>query len=235
MFNLMKLELKRNNIRTYIISTFVISIIMLGFIYLLAYLPQFDPNDADLNLFVGYNNIISLFSVINMTVFCLLSSVMYSRFVIEEYTGKSVILLFSYPIKREKIFISKIMVVSLFTIIGMILCNILIFVIFALSETISPLVNERITFEIITKAIKTTTIMAVSAAGLSIIAMGIGFIRKSIPTTIISAFLLCSFLCNIVADTLISDTLVIVFMAITIIAGIIVTSILVKKISCMEV
>ncbi|MBS4201678.1 ABC transporter permease [Bacillus sp. FJAT-49732] len=235
MYDLMKLELKRNNIRTYLISTFVIAIIMLGFIYLFAYVPQFDPNDADLGLFVGYNNIISLFGVINMTVFCVLSSVVYSRFIIEEYMGKRVILLFSYPINRGKIFISKILVVSLFTIISMILCNILIFVIFGLSETISPLVNERITFEIITKAIKTTIIMAVSATGLSIIAMGIGFIRKSIPTTIISAFLLCSLLCNIVAGTLTSDTPIFVFMVITILGGIIVTSIVMKKVNCMEV
>lgn len=235
MFDLMKLELKKNNIRTYITSTFVISMIMLGFIYLIAYVPQFDPNDSDLELFIGYNNIISLFGVINMTVFCVLSSVMYSRFVIEEYMGKRAILLFSYPINRGKVFISKIMVVSLFTISAMILCNILIFAIFGLSETISPIVNEGITFEMVTKAIKISAIMAVSAAGLSIIAMGIGFIRKSIPTTIISAFLLCSLLCNIVAGTLTSDTPVIVFMAITIITGIIVTSIVGKKINRMEV
>ncbi|CAM3715546.1 ABC transporter permease [Mesobacillus zeae] len=235
MFDLMKLELKKNNIRTYIISTFVISIIMLGFIYLLAYLPQFDPNDADLELFVGYNNIISLFSVINMTVFCVLSSVMYSRFVIEEYSGDRVLLLFSYPIKRRKIFISKLMIVSLFTVIAMVLCNFTIFAFFGVSETIYPLVNESITLETITKVIKTTFIMAVSAACLGIIAMGIGFIQKSIPATIISAFLLCSLLCNIVAGTLTSDAPVIVFLAITIIGAIIVSSIVMKKNSCMEV
>lgn len=235
MFDLMKLEIKRNKIRTYIIATIVISICMLGLIYLFAYVPQLEPNDPDMKLFAGYNNIISLFSVLTMFGFCVLSSVMYSRFVIEEYTGKRVILLFSYPISRVRIFISKVAVVSLFTIISMSICNITVFSVFGITEKICPLVNESITLEIIIKAVKTTFVMAVSAAGLGIISMGIGFIQKSVPTTIISAVLLCSLLCNIVVATLTSDIPVIIFMAATIMAGIIVTNILMRKINYMEV
>lgn len=235
MVDLMKLELKRNSIRTYVISTFIISLFMLGFIYLFAYAPLIEPNDADLKLFLGYNNIISLFCVINMTAFCVLSSVMFSRFIIEEYSGKRVILLFTYPIKRENMFMAKIIIVTLFTIFAMVLSSIVILTIFGISEVISPLVNENITFAIIMKGMRTTTIMAISAASLGIIAMGIGFIRKSIPATIISAFLLCSLLCNIVAGTLGTDKPLIIFTAITIIAGLTVLRIVKKNISCMEV
>ena len=59
------------------------------------------------------------------------------------------------------------------------------------TEKIYPLVNESITLEIIIKAAKTTFIIAVSADGLGIISIGIGFIRKSMQTTIISTVLLC--------------------------------------------
>jgi len=106
MMDLMKLELKGNTIRIYILSTLVITLVMLGMLYLFAYAPQLDPSDADMRLFAGFNHMIPLFSVLNMTIFCVMSAVMYSRFVIEEYTGQRVILLFSYPIKRGKIFIS---------------------------------------------------------------------------------------------------------------------------------
>ncbi len=231
----MKLEIKRNNISTFIISTIVISIVMLGFIYLIAYAPQLEPNDSEMNLFAGYNNIISLFSVLTMSCFCVLSAVMYSRFVIEEYTGKRAILLFSYPISRSKIFISKVVVVSLFTMLAMAICNIVVFTIFGVTENIFSLVSESITSEIIIKAVKTTFVMSVSAAALGVVSMGIGFISKSVPATIISSVLLCSLLCNIVASTLVSVNPTIIFMAVTIAVEIIVTYILIRKVDYMEV
>lgn len=235
MLDLMKLELKKTNIGTYIHSTFVISIVLLGFIYLFAYMPRVNPNDPNLDLFVSYKNIISLFGALSMATFCILASVMYSRFVIEEYTGKRVILLFSYPTSREKIFVSKIIIVTLFTIISMLICNILIYTIFGLSETFFPLVKDTITLEVITKAITTTMIMTVSAVGLSILSMAIGFTKKSTPATIVSAILLCSIVTNISSGTLNSNTLAVIFMTITILAGIIAAKIILKKINCMEV
>ncbi|MFD1416056.1 ABC transporter permease [Oceanobacillus jeddahense] len=235
MLALMKLELRKHNIRTYIISAFALFVVMLGFIYLFAYVPQFDPNDADLYLFAGYHNIIPLFGVINMTVFCVLAAVMHSRFIIEEYTEKRVIRLFSYPVKRGSVFFSKVMVVSLFTIITMSLCNIFIFSIFGLSEWFAPLVDERITASFILEAVKTTILMSISAAGLSIIAMGIGFIQKSVPTTIISAVLLCSIFCNIVAGSLSSsDMPVILAILLAILCGILIIGLVSKKINRME-
>lgn len=186
----MKLEVKKINIRTYINSTIVISIILLGFIYMIAFIPRVETNDPNIHIFSGYKNIITLFGILNMTVFCILASVMYSRFVIEEYKGNRAILLFSYPIRRSKIFLSKVMIVSIFTIISMSISNIIIYFIFGVSETFLPLVNDSITFEVIAKSFMTTIIMAATAVGLSIISMGIGFINKSVPTTIVSAILL---------------------------------------------
>ncbi|WP_066193373.1 MULTISPECIES: ABC transporter permease [Gracilibacillus] len=235
MVALMKLELRKHHINTYLIAALVLTMVMLAFIYLFAYVPQFDPNDADLHLFVGYQNIISLFGVIHMTVFCILASVMYTRFVIDEYTGKRVIRLFSYPVKRGKVFFSKVLVISLFTMITMLISSILIFSIFGLSETISPIVDERMTVAFITKAIKTTIVLAIAAASLSIIAMGIGFIQRSVPTTIISAILLSSIFCNIVAGTLsTSDTPIILAMILAILGGVFVVGMLAKKINQME-
>ncbi|WP_191560404.1 ABC transporter permease [Metabacillus idriensis] len=234
MLDLMKLELKKINIRTYINSTIVISIILLGLIYMIAFIPRVETNDPNIHIFSGYKNIITLFGILNMTVFCILASVMYSRFVIEEYKGNRAILLFSYPIRRSKIFISKVMIVSIFTIISMSISNIIIYFIFGVSETFLPLVNDSITFEVIAKSIMTTIIMAATAVGLSIISMGIGFIYKSVPTTIVSAILFCSLFSNI-SGALRSITLSTIFMSIAIIAAIFVARNVMKKINLMEV
>ena len=45
MIKLLKLELKKQNIRTYIISSIIVSIVMLGFLFLFAYAPQIYSND----------------------------------------------------------------------------------------------------------------------------------------------------------------------------------------------
>jgi len=234
----MKLELKRNNVKTYVIASVITCIIMLGFIYLFAYAPHIDP-DPDLQIFAGYNNIISLFSMLSMAVFATLSAIMYTRFVIDEYKEKRAILLFSYPIQRDRILFSKLAVVFLFTMAAMTVCNLLAFGIFSISESISPLVDGVLSAQTILRALKVTLIMAVTAAEIGIVATGIGFVKKSVPTTIVSAVLLSSLFCNIMfnstSDITKSDMASIIFMGITVIAGIAVAIMLMKKVNHMEV
>ncbi|WHY67098.1 ABC transporter permease [Neobacillus sp. SuZ13] len=235
MINLLKLELKKTNIRTYIISASIIGICMLGIIYLFAYAPKIEPKDPDMKMFAGYENIIPLFSTICMFAFSLLSSVMFSKIIIEEYSGKRTTLLFSYPVSRRKVFLAKIAVVSLFVATAMITSCISIFIIFGISESISPVVDGNITFEIISRAAKTTFYMSISAVSVGIISMALGFIKKSIPTTIISSVLLCSLLSNVVAGSISADSPIIIFTIILLLISVLVINIITRKINCMEV
>lgn len=238
MLKLMKLELKRNNIKTYVIASVITCIIMIGFLYLFAYAPHMAA-DPDLQIFAGYNNIISLYSMLSMAVFATLSATMYTRFVIDEYKEKRAILLFSYPIKRDKVLFSKLAVVFLFTMAAMTICNLLAFGIFSISESISPLVDDVLSAQTILRALKVTIIMAMTASEIGIVAAGIGFIKKSVPTTIVSAVLLSSLFCNIMfnstSDMNKSDMASIIFMGITVIVGIVAAIMLMKKVNHMEV
>jgi ABC-type transport system involved in multi-copper enzyme maturation permease subunit len=211
---------------------------MLAFIYLLAYAPHIDP-DPDLKVFAGYNNIISLFSILSMAVFGTLSSIIYTKFVIDEYKEKRTILIFSYPVNRDKVMLAKLAVVFLFTIAAMTICDLLVFCIFGVSEFISPLVDGILSAQTILRAFKVTIIMAVTAAEIGIVATGIGFIKKSVPSTIVSAVLLSSLFCNIMfnstSDVNQSDMASVAFMGITLIAGIAVTIILMRRVNHMEV
>lgn len=197
---LIKLELRKNKISTYALSVLIITIIMLGFLYLFAYAPMLEPNDKDMAIFSGYKNIIPLFGVLNMAVFCVLSAVMYSKFIIEDYVGKRMILLFSYPVSKKRMMLSKISVVCMFTVLSMVISNITIFLIFGISEHIIHLVNEDFTLSIMLQAIETTLAMSLVAGGIGIIAVGIGFVKKSTPTTIVSAVLIASLMCNVVVS-----------------------------------
>ena len=238
LFKLIKLELKRNNIKTYVIASSVTFIVMLGFIYLFAYAPQINP-DPDLQIFAGYPKIISLFSTLSMAVFATLSATMCTRFIIDEYKDKRAILLFSYPIRRDKILCSKLMVVFLFTLMAMVSCNVLAFGIFGITESISPLVEGTWTVALMMRAIKITIIMSMIAASTGIIAVGIGFLKKSIPTTILSAVFLSSLFCNIlfsfIGNSNKNDVAALILMCLTVLGGIGVSLLLTKKINDMEV
>lgn len=235
MKTLIKLELKRNKIRTYLIASLIIAITMLGFLYLFAYAPMLEPNDKDMAIFSGYNNLIPLYGVLNMAAFCVLSAVMYSKFIIEDYSGKRPILLFSYPVSRKKIVVSKLSVVYGFTIILMVISNLVIFMIFGITENFIHIVSENFTFSILLQAIETTLVMAFIAASIGVVAVGIGFIKKSIPTTIVSAVLIASLMCNIVVNTTSNRILMYIFATVMIFIGIIISILLIKKVNIMEV
>ena len=194
-----------------------------------------ETNDADMKIFSGYENLIPLYGVLNMTVFCVLAAVIYSKIIIEEYSGKRPILLFSYPINRKKIMLSKLCIVFVFTVIAMFISNFLIFIIFGVSEKFLHLVSGDFTYSIMFQAIETTLIMSLSAASIGIIAVGIGFIKKSVPTTIVSAVLIASLMCNIVANTTSSKIAMYIFVAVMILIGIMFSAILMKKVEVMEV
>ena len=221
MKTLIRLELKKNKLNTYIMGGIIITIIMLGFLFLFAYVPLIEPNDKDMEIFSGYNNLIPLFGVFSMAVFCVMSSVMYSKFVIEDYSGKRPILLFSYPVSRKKIILSKLSVVSGVTIISMIVSNLLVFMTFGITENFIHLVGKDFTLPIMLKVVENTLIMSLIAASIGIVAVGIGFIKKSIPTTIVSAVLIASLMCNIVINASLNRVTMYVLMTVMIFVGIV--------------
>lgn len=192
MKKLIQLELKRNNIRTYIIACAIIA------------------------------------------AFCVLSAVMHSKFIIEDYSGKRPVLLFSYPVGRIKVLLSKLSLVGLFTIISMVASNVLIFSVFWVTEKIIRLVKEEFTFPDMLQAINITLVMAFIAAIIGIVAVGIGFAKKSIPTTIVSAVLMASLMCNVVVNTTSNMAIMYAFGVVMLLVGIIFTGVLIKKINSME-
>ena len=235
MKTLIRLELKKNKLNTYIMGGIIITIIMLGFLFLFAYAPLIEPNDKDMEIFSGYNNLIPLFGVFSMAVFCVMSSVMYSKFVIEDYSGKRTILLFSYPVSRKKIILSKLGVVSGFSVISMIACNLIVFLTFGIIENFIHLVGKDFTLSIMLKVVENTLIMSLIAASIGVAAVGIGFIKKSIPTTIVSAVLIASLMCNIVINASLSRVTMYVLTTVMIFIGTVFSIFLIKKVNVMEV
>lgn len=198
MLNLMKQELKRNNIRIYILAAIISCIGLTDFIYFISYVAQVE-NEVQ---FQNYTNIIRFLLTMTLLVFGVLSATMYSRFIINEYSGAKLALLFSYPVNRKKILLSKFLVITIFTVISMSVTITIVLTIFCITERISPVVQDSLSLDLLVNTIQNVGMCVVGTVTVGIISMRIGFIKKSVPTTLITAFLLSGIVGNAIIGTI---------------------------------
>lgn len=202
MNKLIKFELKRNRLKTYHIAVVIITVVILSFLYLLAAIPQIDAADSDTEMFMSYDFIIGLGNIISMAVFSIMSSVMASKFIVDEYTGKKAILLFCYPVDRKKILDAKIIIVLFYTAISMLVCNGIATTVFLSTESLFPLCQDSIGIMLIWNCIFSVLCYSLMSALVSLAAVWLGFMKKSIIVTITSACVIVSILCQIIGMTL---------------------------------
>jgi len=230
MSGLIKLEIKRNKLNTYYLASGIICAIMTGFIYFIAIVAKVE-NDIE---FLRYENIFKLHSVLNFIIFCIFSVVMYSKFVIEDYSKGKALLLFSYPIARWKIFFAKLILVITFTLSSLLVCSLVPIALFSISESISPILSGEITLALILSQLLNIGIYAVAITSIGLISLGIGFIKKSIATTVVSAIFLASIIGNMVIG-LGASMLAFVAVSILFVIGIATTIMLTNKINAMNI
>lgn len=248
MLKLMKLELRQNRLKTYILATLVISVSLLAFAYLFAFIPNL-PADNDLeqmvmdlvkSLFGNYENIIALSCILSMFCFSVMSAVMLSKFVVSDYTGKRANLLFAYPVDRDRMLLAKVTVVSLYTFIAMILCNALMFGIFFLSESISPLVEAALSSGLIYSTVKITLTFAFMSVAIGLISLWFGFKRKSVVATMVPSYILSAICSNILGSAMLigksleQSALQIIITVAALIAGMLLIAQLMQKVNVME-
>jgi ABC-type transport system involved in multi-copper enzyme maturation permease subunit len=189
MLELMKLELKKTNTRTYGIAAAIIAVAMLGFLYLLAYAPGASA-DENVQLLANFD-LDLLFGIMDMTAFSILAAVMYAKFIIADYSGNRPILLFSYPTSRKKVFWGKIIIVALITAMPMFVGGVVSLGIFAVTE-------NTFSTAFLLRAVQVMLLMSLTAVGIGVVSAGIGFIKKSVPATIVAAVLIDSLISNVV-------------------------------------
>lgn len=106
-------------------------------------------------------------------------------------------MLFSYPVNRKKIFLGKVWIILLFAFLSTLLAVGIPITIFLVTESIKPIVSDIITINLLVDTFGMIAFSALSVSAIGVFAMGIGFIRKSITVTLISALLLAGVYGNI--------------------------------------
>lgn len=231
MMKLINLELQRINLRPYLISSIISGFILLSFTYFIAYVAQVEQEVQ----FMNYENIFLFTSAMSILIFSVLSATMYEKLIIEEYSGKRLALLFSYPVGRKKAFSAKILIVFLFVALSMLLCTILPIFVFAATESFTPIVSDTMTSDILIKAVGTIVVSLVAVSAIGLLAMRIGFIKKSVPATLISAFILSGIYGNIAIGSAGNFVISLLIIGVSLLAILAVFASLSHKINHMEV
>ena len=106
--NILKLELKKTNIKPYFLSAIAVFVCIMGLTYILAWVPHLDSGDKNAAiLFSTYQGIAAICNAIALMSFSILASAMGYRYLTKEYCGVGAILLFSYPINRKSVVWAK--------------------------------------------------------------------------------------------------------------------------------
>lgn len=217
MNNLIKLELKKTAITPYLWAALAITLSMIGFLYTFS-LIAYTGNDLDAAEFSSYHSIFALTSALNMTAHSILAAVMFSRFLLKDYSDKSALLLFSYPIDRKSVLHAKTILVAAFCLGSMMTGTAVMYLAYGLTEAMFPLVNDTFSLSLFLRFAADTLLYSTTAIFIGMISLRIGFIKKSVQTTIVTAVIICCCMANVVATT--SNTNVFFILAFGVIAAV---------------
>ena len=184
---LISLEIRRSSLRPYHRAALICSVTMLFFYYFMASIPLIDPTETDIGLFSSYEFLFSLNHLLSMAAFTILGSVMGARFIVEEYTGARAILLFSYPVSRRKIMGAKLCLVFFYSTAAMLLCGIAT----GFFETMTGTMAAWIFFSLLFHSLL--------AGFLALLSSWIGFLKTSVPVTIVSGVIISCVVCQILS------------------------------------
>lgn len=234
--NILRLELKKANIRPYCFSAMAIFVCLLGLMYIFAWVPHLDSGDKNAAvLFSSYQGIMSIGGTIALMAFSALSSAMGFQYVIKEYSGTNALLLFCYPVNRKSVLWAKIQLLLIFTSTALFITLFGGFLIFTATGVTFHLMDNSLHFTDLVIGFRNTLALIILANGISLCSIRIGFIKKSNSVTVISAILGSMVLANFVAQINTTFLAVVSIAVVIFLIGVGLMFHLARKIDVMEV
>ena len=190
MLKLIKLEWKKNNIVKYIRNAVIVTSLLCLFIFALAFLGIADDPDGTLDAAPGMNTISSPIELFTGMAFLIFTSVMLASFIVSAYKNKTMNLMFTYPVKRQKILASQMIAVWVFNFAALVLSKLVIYLcIFTCARYMRS--SFVIDFDMGSLSFYIQLILkSFVIVSMSFIALFAGMAVKSSKTVIITSFLL---------------------------------------------
>lgn len=208
MWKLIKLEYKKNSVGTYIRSAAILALILGVFMFALAFWGIAADPDGTLDAAPGNNVMSAPVELFTSMAFLIFTSVMLSSFIVTAYKNKTMALMFTYPVKRQKILVSQMLAVWGFNFAALTITKLVIYLVIAAgAQVMKPafLMDYQITGASFYAQVLMKSAVIVS---MSFIALFIGLMMKSSKAAIVSSFLLVFLTQANVGDYTLSDSAV---------------------------
>lgn len=186
MFNLMRLEMKKFKLGSYIKGAIIANFVLVSLMLLITFISKVE-GQAD---FENYPLVLNVIDSFVRATFIIFAATLIAKLIIGEFKDKTITTLFMYPINRKKLIAAKLAIVMLFTFGSIIMSNMFVTTIFYLVSEGFQLVPDTLTTSMITQQISSVFMNAIAASGMSLIPLYFGMKKYSVPTTIISSLLI---------------------------------------------
>lgn len=206
MLKLIRLEWKKNHIKAYIRSAAITAVLLGLFIFALAFLGIANDPDGTLDAAPGTDTISAPIELFTSMAFLIHTSVMLSAFIVSAYKNKTMNLMFSYPIKRQKILASQMIAVWTFNFLALTKLAIYLWVFLGARSMQS---SFAIDFDMGSLAFYIQLVLkSVTIVSMSFIALFVGLAAKSSKAAVVTSFLLIFLTQANVGDFTMSDNAV---------------------------
>ena len=190
MLKLIRLEWKKNNIGKYIRGAIIMAFLLGLFVFALAFWGIANDPDGTLDAAPGTDVISAPVELFTSMAFLIYTSVMLAAFIVSAYKNKTMNLMFSYPIKRQKILASQMIAVWSFNFIALIVTKLAIYLCVFMGARFMQS-SFAIDFSIGSLSFYVGLILkSVVIVSMSFIALFVGMALKSSKAAIITSFLL---------------------------------------------
>ncbi|MEK5207317.1 ABC transporter permease [Psychrobacillus sp. FSL H8-0510] len=186
MIKLINLEIKKFKLMKYWKGVLVANlgfIIFIGMVYFLNKVEEEIPFD-------NFEMASTIISAVVSAIFIIFASVILAKLVIDEYKNKSIDLMFTYPISRKKILSAKLIIVMVFTFMTVLFSTLFLNGLVYIMDVTFDILPGDISIQELINSVWKSFFIAFAAAGLSLIPLLIGMLRKSSSATIVSSIFL---------------------------------------------
>ncbi len=190
MFKLMKLEIRKFRLNRYLLHVIVINMVLIG---MLSVMNLVYSQEIEIDLHFWSSQFILIEALIK-AVFIVFAAILIAKLIISEYIKNTMSIMFMYPISRKKIIASKLLLIVIFTVIAMLVSQIIISLAVILLNHLFGFIEEDLTGETVRNTVKLFFQSTVFTAGICMIPLFFGMWKKSILYTIISGVVLMFFL-----------------------------------------
>ncbi|EON73669.1 ABC transporter permease [Lysinibacillus sphaericus] len=205
MLNLMRLEMKKYQLGSYVKGAIIANFTILGFMFLILFISKIEEDTAIEN----YQTALTVIDSFVRGVFIVFAGTLIAKLIIGEYKNRTITTAFMYPIKRKNLIAAKLAIVIIFTFSTIVISNVFITAIFCFISATYHLIPDTLTNSVVMQQLPSMLMNAVAATGMSLIPLYFGMKKYSIPATILSSLLIVMVVSSNTGNFSLNDIIVI--------------------------